>query len=512
MSPQAVVVGGGHNGLIAAAGLAHRGIDVTLLEIRDALGGACRTERFACGCYVNSGATVFGLFAEPLRMRLTQNLRTSFFDRKILDFDPELVVLTKAGWLPWFSDPDRTSRAVSGMTRDSRESVLDCAKVITAAAGVAESVWMDPRGDRRQLHRDLAQAIGRGVANIFVSGSLLDLAGHFFRDDATRTAFLATNILAPMRIDDRGSALPLLYLSRARASRASWGLVAGGYERFVDLLKAAAVLQGVDIRLGVSVRELVLKENRIVCVRTSEGTVPADVVVSTIDPVMTTRLVPEALAMDRAAFEAKWLDGGLAKVNMLLKEPLQLDAIRGPDSYPIGQLVVGSGETQLIESYVAWARGNLARDPYLEVFPLYEIDRSASCGEHYPVCGLFLFVPYRRDERGNEEIRKRLLVQLKVTLSRLDSSRRIVPHWIEILTPRDIERRFLMYRGNPDHGSMVAANLLDSRPLPSFGWKGAVTPIANLVLGGAGANPGGLVSGLPGEFAVDAAARCLELP
>jgi len=475
-----------------------------LLEAKHVAGGACRTRYFQCGCYVNTAATVFGLFSTSLRKTLEKDLESSFFSTDIVAFDPELVALTPNGWIPAFADAVRTAVAVAAKTSDSSDNILEYLDVVATASAAAKCVWVNPHGDRHALRRVLTEAVGPDLAALFLLGSVRDLLRRFFEDPATRALFLATNVLTPTWIGRPGSALPMRYLAQAEALHGSWGLVSGGYARLIDLLKRGATHNGVEVRLGVEVRDLILKRGKVTHIRTStDDEIDVDAVVSAIDPVRTAGLAPSTLRADQDALRAKWSSGGIAKVNMLLNEPLALQHVRDEGVPTVGQLVFGSSEWAIAEGYSAWRRGRMPDRPYIEVFPLYEVDELASCGRHFPVCALFLFVPYSRSDDQNAELRRKLLGQLCTALkaTSLDDDP-IDVEWVEVMTPRDIELRFSMFQGNPDHGAMDSTNLLEDRPLRGSGWRGASTPLPNLFLASAGAHPGGLVTGMPGEMAV----------
>lgn len=505
--PTAVVIGGGHNGLVVAWLLASSGWEVSLLERQEELGGACSTRYFDCGCYLDEGANAFGMIPAELLASVAQAAGEPEFPGQVIPADPQLCLpLASGGAMALFyRDPQRSAETVADQTTDTACAFLELLDYLDTAIEAARPCWSDPRATLIDLGEALERAIP-GSSSAFLSGSLRDMLRQFVTDPRTLGMLATGNLITNETTTTPGTALPSLYLGTSSVAGAGgWGTAPTGMAGFVRLLTKAARIAGAQTHRSVTVTRIIVEAERALGVEVTSadgarGELRADVVVSAVDPVRTWRLAheaPSARELLRAALADRSFDGACAKINVLAPEPPRTDRYRtmlGLTTRP--PLTVLCPDVDYLDSAVLdHQRGQPSDRPYVEVTDMTALDESASCGKHFPVAVYSTFYPYAW-AAANESLARRSLLE---GVSRVSTP--VMPWltegctWADVLTPVDIERRWGMSRGNVDHGPMSPKNMMAGRGVG--GAAAGATPVRGLYLGAAGSHPGGLVSGLP---------------
>lgn len=499
-----VVIGGGHNGLVAAVWLIRSGHQVVVVESRLELGGACHTKRFPCGCHLDPGANAYGMLEQSIHDAIAEVDPPM----EVLRADPGLVLCNFAtgSSLAIFDSPTRTADLIEASTRDKASSVHRYLADLNTVCQALEQSWNSPpeNGDALRLP---------GLPDVWSDnlerGSLAAILRDYFEDVRTQELFAATNILTNRLVDDQGSAAALPYLGLSRIDgEPGWGTIMGGMGEVPRRLGLLLDSLGAEIRTGTSVHGIEERSRRGThTVRLDNGEfLEADAVVATCDPVTLASLIQDVERRHRIEGSLDRLDfsGGCAKINALLDRPFDLDVVKGllrVDQIPL--LVVNGEFDALRASLNMFQRGLLPTSPYVEVVPTYELDPSASCGEHFPVSLYSLYFPtgLGRGSRIRDEAARSLWSTLQPILG--DGAG---PVWQEVLLPDDLQQRYGMMGGHVDHGPMEPGNLYEQRP---FGSTQGLLEGTNIVLAGAGAHPGGLVSGRSGQLGAAAVDRLL---
>jgi phytoene dehydrogenase-like protein len=497
----AVVVGAGHNGLVAAAYLARAGRSVAVLERREIVGGACVTEDIAPGIRTSSGAYSLSL----LRPEIWQELELARRGLTVIPKDPQLFIpLPDDGHLFIWRDPARTRAELERFSPGEAGAYERYNAFWSEAIAFLRPLLLREAPSLAEL-RTQAQRSGRGeVFRLAVEASAAEVVEHFFSTDVMQGAFVTQGVIGTAASPrDEGTAYVMAHhlLGETAGIDGTWGYVAGGMGSVTAAIADAAREAGAEIRTGVSVEEILPGEG----VRLADGEiVRARAVLSNADPKRTflTLLADGAMPEGaRTAIEAIDTRGSVLKVNLALSEPPHYV---GFDTDGIGDQHRGTVEICPSVDYLqrSWEQaggGEISEEPFMEVFCGSAVDDSlAPPGIHVLSC--FAQYASQSDRATWAQQREAAGDAVVNTLARYAPN---VPGAVvarEVLGPPDIEDRFGLTGGNIFHGEILPGALFGERPVPGWG-GGARTPVAGLYLCGSGAHPGGGVMGAPGRNA-----------
>jgi phytoene dehydrogenase-like protein len=292
-----------------------------------------------------------------------------------------------------------------------------------------------------------------------------------------------------------------------------YGHVIGGMGSITEAMAKAAEGFGAEIRTEAPVASIEVRDGRAAGVVLEDGTeIRAEVVLSNADPKRTflglldKRDLPEEFLADVRAIR---MEGPCAKVNMVLGEEPRVVGM--PDDASPGRRALFT----LVPSmdfadrcYETAMRGEIPERLWVDCVVASNVDPTlAPRGKHVITC-FVQYVPYElRDGTwdGNRD-----LLGARI----LDSIAQYAPNVpgaveaMQVLTPLDLERTYGLTEGNIFHGDLSLEQLFFMRPVP--GWAGYRTPVDGMYLCGAGAHPGGGVTGAPGYNAAHRAIRDLR--
>ncbi len=509
-----IVIGAGHNGLVAAATLARAGRRVLVLERRPLVGGAAITEEFYPGFRGSPGASLCGL----LRPEIVQELGLLQRGLQFLPLDPEVVALSEdAKPLRIWRDADRTAQELTAFSaRDaaafpafhslmvSLASVVD-PLLVQAPPEVSEWRWADQLLLLRpglKLRR-----MGKGTLNQairMVPMSLQAVLGEWFETERLRAALAVDALQGTFRGPySPETAFALLHHYVPAVHVDGWSLIRGGMGNLTRLLAAAAREAGAAIRTGADVARLLTKDGRATGVRLASGEIVlAGAVLSNADPKRTfLRLVdPSELPLDFLHhIRHIQTEGVVAKVNLALDGA---PSVPGGGSVPGPHLRIAPSLEYLERAYDDAKYGAVSAKPFLDIVIPSLVDPDLAPPGKQVMSVLVQYAPYHRKE-GDWTADREAFGDSVVDLldAHLPGLRRLVIGR-EVLTPVDLEARFGLTDGHIYHGEMTLNQQLVLRPAP--GWSRYRTPIAGLYLCGSGAHPGGGVTGAPGWNAAHA--------
>ncbi len=526
----AIVVGGGHNGLTAAAYLARAGLRTLVLERRAVLGGACVTEALWPGYRVSRAAYVVGL----LRPAVVAELGLEARGLRLLARRPasSFTPLDDGRALVLGPDPDASRasiRAFSARDADAwprYEAFLD-----RAARGVLELLDVPPPDPAQLAWRDVPPlarlarrllALRRDLPRLasLLLGPARAALETWFESEPLRGT-LATDALigAFAGPSSPGTGYVLLHhvMGETLGARGTWAYVAGGMGGLADALARAALDAGAEIRREAPVARVAIAGGRARGVVLEDGSaLEAHCVLSSADPKRTFLALvgEEALPADFVrAVRAIDVRSPVVKINLALD---RLPAFRGrpaPTSSPApehtGTIHLGAQDLGALErSYGDALRGELPARPMIELTLPSALDPTlAPQGRH--VASLFVQhapeLPEEAWAARREAFADRVLACVDEAAPGFAAS---VRHR-EVLAPPDLERVFGLSGGNIFHGALGLDRLLCLRPVA--GWGRYRTPLPGLYLCGAGAHPGGGVMGACGRNAAGEALRDLGL-
>jgi len=517
----AVIIGGGHNGLVCAAYLASAGLKVTVLERRGVVGGAAVTEEFHPG-FRNSVAayTVSLLNPKVIRdlelprhgLRVVERTLSNF-----LPLDDTRYLKVGAGKteqeVAKFSPRDAERLADYGARLDViadvlRDLVLETPPNVTAA-GWLEALPELLRGARlgKRIAR-LDMPMRRELLDLFVK-SAGDYLDGWFESAPIKAAYgfdgIVGNYASPY---SAGSAYVLLHhvFGEVNGKKGAWGHAIGGMGAISQAMAKAAAERGVEIRVSSPVREVIVEAGRAVGVVTESGdAIRARSVISNLNPKLLYGKLIDAAALDRNFRERMnhWRCGsGTFRMNVALSELPDFKVLPGrePAEHHTSGIIMAPSLAYMDQAYLDAKSGGWSKRPIVEMLIPSTLDDSlAPPGRH--VASLFCqhVAPELPDGASWDDHRDEV-ADLMIDL--VDSH---APNFKasvlgrQIMSPLDLERTFGLIGGDIFHGALSLDQLFSARPMLGHGdYRG---PLKGLYMCGSGTHPGGGVTGAPGHNA-----------
>lgn len=520
----AVVVGGGHNGLVAANYLARAGLRVAVFERRSVLGGCCTTEEllpYAPGFKVNGGAIDHILIH---RTPIIRDLGLERFGLKYVSLEPMFEVPFSDGRvLALYSNLEKTVEEFARFSPRDARNYRRLAEEWLKEEALLERLMLD-------APPKISDLLGvRGVAKALFGSSLLSAipeAASVDFNTMVRTVVISANQLLSEEFEDDHvkvalSAIFSLIFSTMSPSLPSSGLMVimhtmlyrtglkrplGGSGKLVEALAASLRSLGGEVHCGVEVRKIVVRNGCVVGVELADGkTVEARIVVSNVDARRTlTRMVePDAVPED---LRRKLRSLRITSYGMTFHAALHtLPEMRRPNrdnvvSASSGKLVVPETLEEIEKAYhTANSSRLLSPKPLLAVnYPTTYDPSLAPMDKHVLYCWA-QFVPddspmvWDKDYHVfREDAYRKIFERLTEYWPNLGDL--IIDSMVE--TPGDLEERLWIPRGNTQHIDPTLEQMYYYRPLPELSQYR--TPIRGLYLTGAGTHPGGGISGMPG--------------
>jgi len=520
-SRDAIVVGGGHNGLVCAAYLAAAGLKVTVLERRAVVGGAAVTEEFHPG-FRNSVAAYTVSLLNPKIIRDLDLPRHGLrvVERKLANFLP----LDESSYLK--VGAGHTAREVAKFsTRDAErlpaygerlDVIADVLRdlVLQTPPNVTAGGWFQAlpellRGARQaQRIAKLDLPMRRELLDLFVK-SAGDYLDSWFESAPIKAAYgfdgVVGNYASPYAA---GSAYVLLHhvFGEVNGKKGAWGHAIGGMGAITQAMAKAAAERGVEIRVACPVREVLVEGGRAVGIVTEKGeAIRARSVVSNLNPKLLygSLIDSSVLPQDFRERIAHWRCGsGTFRMNVALSELPDFKALPGraaADHHTAG-IIMAPSLAYMDQAYLDAKAGGWSRRPIVEMLIPSTLDDSlAPKGQH--VASLFCqhVAPILPDDESWDAHREEVA---DVMIDLVDTH---APNFKasvlgrQIMSPLDLERTFGLIGGDIFHGALSLDQLFSARPMLGHGdYRG---PLKGLYMCGSGTHPGGGVTGAPGHNA-----------
>ena len=515
----AVVVGAGHNGLVTAAYLAKAGLKTLVLERRARAGGLLATEEIAPGVRAPVAADGVG----GLRDDVIRDL--GLVARGFRTIEPDVVAFapsTDGPGLTLWRDPVRTATELrtSPQPRDAEAYIAFDRRVRSLGEFLARVHATEPPDlaspslagatGALALLDGLRRLGGQQIreATRVLPMSVADLVGEAVGGEALRGVLAARGVrYAAMGPRSAGTALNLLWDSASGGGAAGRTVFArGGPEALADALAAAARGYGATIRCDAGVAAIRTGRGVVEGVTLASGEeIDALNVASSADPKQTLlNLVDPAVVGPTLGWRAEHIrtPGVVAKVTLVLES---LPAIGGADDERLqGRIVLAPTLDSLERAFNDSKYGRISEHPYLEATIPTLSDPSLAANGTHVLTALFQYAPRRlRDAEWDESVRDQVGDAAVKTLEAYAPglSQRIVAR--RVVTPADLEREYGLSGGHPMHGEHALDQFFAWRPLLGQA-RYRLAGIRGLYLCGAGAHPGGGVTGSPGRNAARA--------
>jgi phytoene dehydrogenase-like protein len=520
----AIVIGGGHNGLTAAAYLARGGLSTLVLERREIVGGCCVTEEIAPGCRVSTTSYI----ASMLRPEVIAELGLADHGLRMVPCDPAIQVPFPDGQVvPWWVDRERAKAEFGKISTKDAARFVEVDDQLKKLARYLQPFFMEPPpeidtstvggwGDLFRVGKRFRGISSAEVAQLvsFLTGSLGEFLDHNYESGKIKTMFLANNVYGKHGGPYQpGTAIGLLFhlLSGGEHElQGFYGHVMGGMGSITQALAAAGKKLGVEIRTSAPVAQIEVRDGRACSVVLEDGSeVRGRMILSNADPKRTflkmvaARELPEDFLF---AVRGIKMDGPCAKVNFVLAEEPRFTGT-SPQASPLERtfytLVPSLEFAERCYDIAKFCE--IPEELWVDCVLSSNADPSlAPPGKHILTC-FVQYVPYRLREGTWDEKRELLGDRVVRKIAEYAPN---VPDTIvarQVLTPLDLERTYGLTEGNIFHGDLRLEQLFFMRPVP--GWAQYRTPIRGLYLCGAGAHPGGGVTGAPGRNAARQALR-----
>jgi phytoene dehydrogenase-like protein len=511
----AIVVGGGHNGLVNGAYLAKAGLKVLVLERRHLVGGAAITEELRPGFWF----TTFSYALSLLRPDIIHDLELTKHGFMPLLMPSTFAPMENGDYLLLGQDHGENLREIarhSPHDADAYEAFNhDLLRVCRAIKPLLDQVPPDLFSDDPEELVGLAALASRfrkldkkvlHDAVRLLTGSAADFLDDYFESDILK-GYLASSAIIGTKVGpySQGSGLVLLYhiLGEHDGEFGAWAFHKQGNGGFTKVLARAAQSFGAEIALESPVDRVITKDGRATGVALVDGTeLRAPVVVSALDPRRTfLELVdPRELPTDLVeTIERFRFQGTSAKVNFALDGAPRYPALGDRTDQYRGFTNIGPTMEYLERAYDDAKYGWYSKRPYLDCAIQSTIDPDmAPPGKHVMSC-FVQYAPYHLRESDWDTEKENLGDTVQATLESFFPGFGNLVLQREIRTPLDIERTVGLSEGNIFAGEFLAPQMWLFRPAP--GWSQYRTPIDGYYQCGSGTHPGGCVMGAPGKLA-----------
>ena len=518
LGQRVVLIGGGHNALIAAFYLAKGGFKPLVLERREMVGGGAVTEEF----YPGFRASILAHTVGPLRADIRRDMQLERFSCEILFPDPRVFAPTPDGQaLFFYDDSAKTAAGIAHFSKnDARKYREFAASLESICELLNELASMTPPAIDKPSPEDFwnlfkagraARRLGKArIFNLFrwAPMAVADFVAEFFETELLRAAIAARgifgNALGPW---SAGSTAVLLL--RAAADPHPVGSAAfprGGLGSLTRVLADSAREAGAEIRTEAEVAEIRIKDGAVRGVVLKDGEeIAAEAVVSGVDPKHTFFHLLDPSQLDPVFanriknFRAK---GNVAKVNLALGGLPDFPALDNHENALralSGRIHIGPDIDYLERAFDDSKYGELSQAPYLDVTLPTILDPALAPDGKHVLSAYVQFAPYKL-RKGNWVSRRRdLSVGVINTLGAYAPNLSSLIEGMQVITPEDLETCYGFTGGHIFHGELALDQLFTMRPV--LDWARYKTPVRGLFLCGSGTHPGNGLTGASGANA-----------
>ncbi len=511
-----IIVGAGHNGLVAACYLAKAGLRSLVLERRDIVGGSAITEEIHPGFHCSTLAHSAGPFLPQILKDLDlerHGLQILQPEIRVTALDPNSRALTI------YNDSVRTATELKQISAHDAQSYGDFAATFARIGRVlAPLLMMTPPSIEKPAPGEIWNIGKLGLAFRTLGKkdefrllrwapmAVADLAAEWFETELLQAIVAARGIFGAFAGPwSAGTSTGLLWQAAMDGhATAPASLVKGGMGALTQALAKAALAAGVEIRTGASVEKVAVKEGKVSqLVLTSGETITARAVVSNADPRTTFLKLIDPLDLD-PNFLAKIRSyrslGTTAKINLASSLP-SFPGLNGGDvkGRLSSRIHIGPEIDYLERAFDAAKYGDYSPEPYMDLLIPSLTDPDLAPKAAHVMSVHVQFAPYNLKQGDWNSRREQFGDAVVEVLTRYAPNLRDSIVGRQVITPLDLEQSYGLSGGHIMHGEQSLDQFFAFRPV--IGWARYRTPIKGLYLCGAGTHPGGGVTGAPGANA-----------
>ena len=520
-----IVVGAGHNGLVAACYMQRSGLNVLVLERNDYIGGAAVSRSLYPEFTYSNCSYVCSL----LRPEIMRQLELPKFGLQVIPYEGGCTMMHDGNHFALYDNHDALRREISRHSKRDAEAYDRYARdVMRQCKFIKPLLLREPPDPTSFKIRDIQELlyIGKRFHNMgekrmydtirFWTMSAADFLDEYFESEIVKAHYAGSSIIGTaLGPRSPGTAYVLLhhYMGDIDDTVGAWGFARGGMGAVSKALGASFEASGGTIRAGAGVSKFIVRNERAVGVALSDGEeLYANIIMSNMD-VKRTFLE----SMDANDLPSEFVDqvrkfkirGSSGKLNIALDGLPDFPAI--PKGAPCirGDMHVTDTIDMMERAYDDWKAGRWSQAPYIDMLIPSQIDPTmAPNGKHY-MSVFTQYCPYElADGPWTPEKKQGFANSVIDTIARQSPNFKSLILHAEVRTPFDIEREVGLTEGNIVQGELTMDQLLFNRPVPGYAQYRA--PVRGLYMCGSSTHPGGGVMGAPGHNAAQAVLRDLK--
>jgi phytoene dehydrogenase-like protein len=504
----AIIIGAGHNGLVAAGYLARAGKKVVVLEQRDRVGGACTLEEPFPGFTMSPCAYVVSL----LRPEIIRDLELHRYGFDAYVKDPQMFVPFLDGKYLFFrASTEKTVEGIKRLSPHDAQAYPRFLAFFERASEILNPILLEEppsvadlagrfRGEDEEIYRYL------------MFGNLYDMLANYFESDYLRAAWAGQGVIGSFIGPKTPGSVYVAWhhmFGEVNGEHGMWGYVRGGMGRISFAMAASAEAHGAVIRTNTPVAKILVHNGRAEGVRLESGEeLRAAAVLSNAEPKRTFLQFCADAHLDKGFLKRISqfkTDSAVIKLNVALKELPSFTCLPGttPGLQHAGSCEISPTPDWIQEAYEDAAHGELSKKPYIEAYMQSATDPTVAPAGRHTISMFCQYAPYHLKGRAwSEDVKNEMADRLIATMTEFAPNFADAIIDRQVLSPVDIEQRYGLPNGNIFHGEITPDQIFSLRPTPECARYR--TPIEGLYLCGSGVHPGGGVMGAPGHNAAKA--------
>jgi phytoene dehydrogenase-like protein len=499
------IIGGGHNGLVAASYLARAGKSVCVLEAREVVGGACVSEELIPGALWSSCSFIQGM----LRQEIIDDLELKRFGLQSMSPKVQGFALWEDGdHFMLHQDVDETLRSIQAHSPEDGRRFFEFGSRLKRFADISRDWLLSDPPSRSEVFARFEHLGETDLLNEFMVMAAGDLLDRYFvspRLKAYMTFLGMVSTWGGPQTPTTAHVYGYHAYGQFENVFGRWGIPVGGMGSITKALRRGAEEFGATVRTNAAVDEIVVISGRAAGVRLKGGElVEADIILTNAAPsVALGKLLPKGAVSDDLRQAAQSIDvrGSMARIHVLVDELPHYSGF-GPGLGPqhCGHTILNATQDNYEAAADAQKRGEFPDDFVIEGL-IHSVTDPSVCkpGQHTLLLGVQQ-LPFNLRQGTWDDHKEAWTDRVMETLYRFAPNLRGHVLGRNTVTPLDLERTYGLPGGNIFQRSMVGLeNLFSERRAP--GGDGYRTAVEGLYLCGAGAHPGGGVTGAPGHNA-----------